>query len=359
MNNASVYFYPISPKSNLTERITAMGTIVQQDIFEKTIDKKDRIGIKTHVGEVHNTTHISPDIIKVIVQQTKKLNALPFITETSTLYAGPRSNAVQHILHAYEHGFSIEKVGAPFIMADGLMGNSELSVSIPGKLYSTVNIARDAVLCDSMIVVSHPTGHIVAGIGAAIKNLGMGLSSRKGKLQQHSSVKPSIVSSKCTFCKHCIKACPVQAITKKDKKAYIDEEKCIGCGECIAECNFNAVHFNYGVQSVELQKRMAEYALGSVISKPDKFLFINALIDMTSQCDCMAIKQYPLIPDVGILLSNDPVAIDQATLDLTKEMNGEDLGTMSQKHLNPEIQLEHAEDIGLGTRKYDLIYVND
>ncbi len=355
MEQNTIFFVKLPGKSTLVERIQAMQKILDHIDFEKKISPKDKVAIKTHVGEVNNTTHISPDLVKLVVSKIKESDADPFLTETSTLYAGQRSDAITHILHAYKHGFTYQKVGAPFIMADGLLGNAEIEVEIPGILYKKVNIARDAVLADAMVVLSHPTGHIVAGFGAAIKNIGMGLCSKKGKLQQHSSIKPFIKEDQCTFCGKCMIWCPELAIVEKNEKAFIIEEKCIGCGECLSICKFGAVRFNWGIQSEELQKGMAEYALGVMMSKKGKAIFINVLTDMTRECDCMNIKQKPIIPDIGILASCDPVAIDQATLDLTRKRNGKDIGRISYENLNPEIQLEHAEKIGLGLRKYKLI----
>lgn len=357
MAQNTILFVKLKGKSTLIERTRALQKILDHIDFKKSISPKDKVAIKSHVGEVNNTTHISPDLIKIVVSKIKEIDANPFLTETSTLYAGQRSDAITHILHAYKHGFTYQKVVAPFIMADGLLGNAEIEVKIPGILYKKVNIARDAVLADAMVVLSHPTGHIVTGIGATIKNLGMGLSSRKGKLQQHSSIKPLIKPENCTFCGECIKWCPVEAIIEKDNKAFIQSNICIGCGECLTVCKFNAVKFNWGVQSEDLQKRMAEYALGVMMNKKGKSIFINVLTDMTKQCDCMNITQKPIIPDIGILVSTDPVAIDQATLDLTRKRNGKDIGRISYENLNPEIQLEHAEKIGLGLRKYKLIEI--
>lgn len=357
MEQNTILFVNLPGKSTNADRISAMEKILSNIELTKVISKKDKVAVKTHVGELNNTTHISPDLIKIVVSKIKEIDADPFLTETSTLYTGARSDAITHILHAYKHGFTYQKVGAPFIMADGLLGNAEIEVEIPGILYKKVNIARDAVLADAMVVLSHPTGHIVAGFGAAIKNLGMGLCSKKGKLQQHSSIKPFIKEDQCTFCGKCITWCPELAIVEKNQKAFIIKEKCIGCGECLSICKFGAVRFNWGIQSVELQKRMAEYALGVFQNKKGKSIFINVLADMTRECDCMNIKQEPIIPDIGILASCDPVAIDQATLDLTGKRNGKDIGKISYEKLNPEIQLEHAEKIGLGLRKYKLIEI--
>ena len=354
-NPSKVYFTPLTMNSSLSERQESLSKILASFDFSNIIKFKDKVAVKTHVGDVNNTTHIAPEMIRIAVDKIKELKAKPFLTETSTLYAGPRSDAIGHINLAYEHGFTPKVTGAPFIMADGLFGNAEIEVEIPGILFNKVNIARDIVLADSMIMFSHPTGHILTGIGAAIKNLGMGLSSRKGKLQQHSSIKPYVNKSECTFCGECLKWCPVNAIIEIDSKAFIQNEICIGCGECLSICNFNAIKFNWGVQSDDIQCRIAEYALGVMQSKKGRSLFINVLTDMTKECDCMSIKQTPIIGDIGILASTDPVAIDQATLDLTKQENSRTISEISYPALDANTQLEHAEKIGLGNREYNLI----
>ncbi len=260
-------------------------------------------------------------------------------------------------MHAEKHGFTIKRTGAPFIMADGLRGDTERKVVINGLVYKEVDIAGEILAADALIAVSHPTGHIGCGFGACIKNLGMGLSSRKGKLRQHSSVKPKIKAAICVNCGMCIKWCPENAIIEQGEKAFIITEKCIGCGECLAVCNFDAVNYNWGVESAGLQKSIAEHALGVIKDKEGKGLFINVLVNMTRECDCMNVKQTPFIPDIGVLASNDPVAIDQATLDLTEKNSKVNIGKASFPHLDPSIQLEHGEKIGLGSREYELISV--
>lgn len=352
-----VLFSGLTSRSTDFQRLKALNKIIAVFDFSTIIQKKSRVAVKTHIGEVNNNTHIAPQLIRPIVDEVYKAGGFPFLTETSTLYAGARSDAIGHINLAYEHGFTPDIVGAPFIMADGLLGNAEIEVDIPGELFKKVNLARDLVLADALIMFSHPTGHIVTGIGAAIKNLGMGLSSRKGKLQQHSSIKPYVNALQCSLCGQCIKWCPVQAIIVTDDKAFIQNDICIGCGECLALCRFAAVKFNWGVQSADLQRRMAEYALGVMISKKGRSLFINVLADMTKECDCMNITQTPLIGDIGILAGTDPVAVDQATLDLTRQRNSKDLGKISYPALNPNIQLDHAEKIGLGSKKYELVEI--
>jgi len=354
----TVYFYELKDRSTLEERIQGTRAILEASGFDAILSKKDKVAVKTHVGEKKNTTHVAPQIVKVVVERIKRTGASPFLTETSTLYKGERSNAIDHLNHAHAHGFGYDKVGAPFIMADGLFGNSEVAVKIPGKIFSSVLIARDVVYADALVAISHPTGHIGEGLGACIKNIGMGLASRKGKLRMHSTMKPRIKGGSCTFCRQCIMWCPEGAIIEKDGKAFIIEEKCIGCGECLSVCRFDAVEYNWGVESAELQRRTVEHAFGVTIGKRGKLFCLNFLTDMTKECDCMAKTQEPILPDVGILASVDPIAIDQATLDLTREKAGKDLSTASYPNLDGTIQLAHGESIGMGRRKYTLVRVN-
>lgn len=354
MDKTELLFIRMNPKSSLHERVQAMDTILNRFDFSSVINERDKVAVKTHFGDVGNTTHIAPAVIKKVIEKINSSAGKPFLTETATLYPSPRSNGIDHLMLAYEHGFTPDFIGAPILMADGLLGNAEIEVDIPGELYRKVNIARDAVLTDAMIVCSHPTGHIASGLGACLKNLGMGLSTRKGKLQQHSSIKPWIDTEICQACEDCLTWCPENAISIESDYAVINSQECIGCGECLAVCNMDAVKFDWAVESADLQRRIAEYAMGAVIGKRDKMVYINVMTDMTAQCDCMSIPQKPVIDDIGILLGTDPVALDQATLDLTRSANGQDLSHISVPELDPNIQLEHGEKIGLGSRNYHI-----
>lgn len=355
---SKVYFYPVHDGITAQEQAVAMRTVYQAADTETVITSKDFVAIKLHVGEKKNTTHIRPEIIRELVQLVKSSGGLPFLTETATLYKGERENAVKHLLHAHLHGFGIDSVGAPFIMSDGLTGNSEYEVTIKGELHQAVKVAREVVSADSLLVVSHPTGHVAAGLGACLKNLGMGLASRMGKMRQHSAMMPEIIRDTCRYCQKCIQWCPQDAISEKNGKAFIETEKCVGCGECLAVCRFDAVRYDWGTESGFMQKSMAEHAFGVVSNKQGKCMFFNVMIDMTKDCDCYNVNQKKLIPDIGILASTDPVAIDMATLDLTARAHGKTLAEMAYKHHDATIQIQHAAKIGMGSLEYDLITVS-
>jgi len=353
---SDVYFVATSendPMSTIQEKIKSL---YDKAGFGSFVQKNDIVSIKTHFGEKGNVTHLVPEQIRPIVDKVKESEGKPYLTETSVLYKSSRSNALDHINLAFEHGFTFEKVGAPIIMADGFLGNWEREILINGEFYEKVSIAGDAIAADKLIVVSHVTGHLVAGFGAALKNLGMGLSSRKGKLNQHSDVAPIVDAELCDFCKTCIKWCPENCIEVKAEKAFINEEKCIGCGECIAVCKQDAVKFKWDASSEMLQKKMVEHAFGIFTEMKDRIIYINFLTNMTKDCDCMKSKE-KLIDDIGILASYDPVALEKASLDFTAKKNEDNLSKMSFPNHNPLVQINHAIKLGMGTQDYKIVEV--
>lgn len=355
---SQVYFIKLADGANTTEQVQAIGKLFDVAEVSSIFSNNDFVGIKFHVGEGSNNTRVKPELISELVSKVKESSGVPFLTETSTLYKGERHNAVKHLMQAHRQGFGIENVGAPFLMADGLLGNTEYEVAIPGELHKTVNIAREIKGADALLVVSHATGCTSTGLGACIKNLGMGLASRKGKRRQHSAVLPTVESSQCTNCTKCMRWCPADAIVEQNGKAYIVPEKCIGCGECIAACRFDAVKYDFTADEGYLQKSMAEHAYGAVIDKPGKCFYFNVMTNMTRNCDCLTKNpDEKLIPDIGILASNDPVAIDQATQDLTEAAHGHTLGKLAFPHRNSDIQIKHAAQIGMGSLAYKLIEV--
>ena len=354
---SKVYFIELADRTGIETCVQAIRSLFKASNAASVIDPKDFLAVKVHVGEKGNVTHIPADLVAAIVGMAKDAGAIPFLTDTSTLYKGERSNGVNHILHAYSNGFTIDKTGAPFIPADGLAGNTETEVVINGELHESVHVAREILVTDSIMVLSHCTGHMCAGLGSSIKNLGMGLSSRMGKMRQHSVIQPEVIKRRCTACEKCMRWCPENAIEQRDGSSFILAEKCIGCGECIAVCRFEAIKYDFESESVFLQKSMAEHALGCLKDKKGKAFYFNVLLNMTKDCDCMAGVQKKCIPDIGILASDDPVAIDKAALDLTENEQGINLARLSYPHLDPMVQLKHAEKMGLGSLEYEIEHV--
>lgn len=349
---ADVFFCPVPDSEDpaIPRKLRALFEAVGAPAL---MAAQDLVALKTHFGEKGNTTHVGAARIRALVDLVKERDAQPYLTETSVLYKSRRMNAVSHILLAYEHGFTFEKVGAPILMADGLRGNLGREVPVGDGDDRTVSVAADALSPDAMLVVSHATGHIGAAFGAAIKNLGMGLAARKGKLVQHSVSKPYVEAKACTGCGTCLRWCPADAIGLEREKARIDPATCIGCGECITVCKFNAVAFRWDGASADLQRRMAEHACGLARAMAGRLVFFNFLMDMTRDCDCMG-GSPKVMADIGILASTDPVAIDMATLDLTRARGGKDLAAATRPELDPMIQINHGAGLGMGTKEYVL-----
>lgn len=326
--------------------------------FARCFKENDFTAVKVHVGEHGNNTYIRPGCFKGLVEELQGLKAKPFFTDSTTLYLGQRSNAVDHTTLAAEHGFSTDKLGIPFIAPDGLFGSSETAIKINGEFHKEVFIASDIVRCQSILSIAHLTGHCVTCLGATLKTLGMGCAGKKGKMKQHAALTLSITKD-CTLCGVCYKHCPADAITLGKTRARIDQSKCIRCAECLSVCRFRAIDCNWGEETEVLQKNIAEHALGGLSGKKNRAVFFNFILSVTDQCDCFGTPDKPIIvDDIGIAASTDPVAVDKASLDLVEEKGGKKMPILiGNDKLNPLYQIEHAERIGLGSTNYELIEI--
>jgi hypothetical protein len=327
--------------------------------FARCFKEKDFTAVKIHVGEEGNNTYIPAACIKGLVAELLALKTKPFLTDTSTLYTGKRHNAIDHTILAAKHGFDVAGLGIPFIAPDGLFGTAETAVEVNAELNKEVFIASDIVRCQSILSIAHFTGHVATCAGATLKTLGMGCASRKGKMRQHAALQPS-VGDDCTGCGECFKHCPAGAITLSDQKAHIDHDKCIGCAECVAVCRFGAVEYDWEQENEVLQRSVAEHALGALKGKENKAAFFNFIMSVTKDCDCFdSPNMRKIVDDIGIAASTDPVAVDKLSLDLVEKKAGKKLPQLLENNkLNPLYQIEHAERIGLGSAKYDLIEIN-
>jgi len=327
--------------------------------FAECFNENDFTAVKVHVGEDGNNTYVKAPYIKGLVDELIELNTKPFVTDTTTLYVGRRHNAIDHMILATEHGFSLKGLGIPFIVPDGLSGTAETVVKINGQINKEVFIAYDITRSQSILSVAHVTGHVAAGLGATLKTLGMGCASKKGKLTQHAALKLNI-SEDCTRCGVCYDNCPADAITLDDVKAHIDQDKCIGCAECMAVCRFGAVTCNWGQETEVLQKSIAEHALGVLKGKEKKATFFNFLLSITKDCDCFDTPNMrKIVEDIGIMASTDPVAVDKAALDMVENKSGKKLAELlGNDELDTNCQIEHGESIGLGSSSYELIEID-
>lgn len=348
-----VYFLPASREEGAKILATKVEKLYLATGFQARLSSGDFVGLKIHFGEKGNTGHIKPDWLKGIVNQIKEKTGRAFYTDTNTLYVGERSNAVNHLRLAAEHGFSYEKTGLPVIIADGLLGADDVELKVDGKRIRSAKIGAAIVQADALIVLSHFTGHVQTGFGCAIKNLGMGCASRAGKLEQHSEVKPRVNPKYCTMCGLCLTSCPAQAIIQQEGVAKIIEERCLGCGECLVICKVGAIKMRWDEDSRRIQEKMTEYALAVRNYFGPKIVFLNFLLQITKDCDCLAKNQRPILEDIGLLASFDPVAIDKASVDLVLKKAERDV-LRENYDLDWSIQLKYGEEIGLGFMSYEL-----
>ena len=332
---------------------------------KKAIGEKDLTAIKLSFSEVGNTAYIRPPLVREVVRKVKECGGKPFLTDANTLYAGGRANSVDHLQTAILNGFSYAVVEAPLIIADGIKGKSYVLVRIDQKNCKTARIGAEVYYADAFIGLAHVHGHGGTGLAATFKNIGMGLGSRAGKQEMHSQKEPPTVDKKrCVGCGECVRYCPVRAIRLVKGKAAIDGDKCIRCGECTVTCPHGAIAIRWGDKPGLMQERIVEYTYAILKNKRKKCLFYALLLDVTPGCLCGP-SERPIIPDVGILCSRDPVALEQASFDMVNAQQGikaSDLpsghrkGADKYKALYPQQDSEHliryAERLGLGSRKY-------
>ena len=354
---STVYFLPSSENSDREELARKSRVLFEAAQLDEVADEGDLTALKLHFGEGGNTQPTPVAVVRELVASLRARGAKPFLTETSTLYRGALQNAVDHTRMILEHGFTLEATGAPVVMLDGLLGESQVDVPIEGKHYDAVKVATGARALQALVGIAHVTGHGGSGFAGQIKNVGMGMSSRGGKLMQHSGVEPQVDEDKCVACGACVEWCPTGAAELPDgEKARIIPEKCIGCGQCYSVCPAAAIPFTWGGSSPGLQEKMAEHVLGILKGREGKVGFLNFAVRVTRNCDCggKAKPEDPAIPDVGVLASTDAVALDKATYDVIAETTGRDVFRELFPRVDPLIQMRHAAAIGAGSIDYAL-----
>jgi len=341
----------------------------------KNIDMDGKfVAIKMHFGELGNLSFLRPNYARAVAQLCKEQGGMPFLTDCNTLYPGSRKHALEHLDCANINGFNTISTGCQIIIGDGLKGTDDIEVPVKnGEYCQTAKIGRAVMDADVFISLAHFKGHEMTGFGGAIKNIGMGCGSRAGKMEQHSSGKVQVSAKKCRGCRRCAKECGSDAISYVDNKAVINEEICKGCGRCIGACSFDAISNQQWDAGDLLDKKMAEYAQAVVQDRPN--FHINLMMDISPNCDCHGENDAAILPNIGMACSFDPVALDQACVDLCQAATpnpnsqlGDHLAQPDWHHYhdhfmdsNPNVHwketLEHAEKIGIGTREYELVRV--
>ena len=318
MKKAIVHFtdFRCSDAENLPQKFTRLLKTAGLDKLD--LDGKF-VAIKTHFGESGCLAYLRPNWAKTLVDFVKAQGGRPFLTDANTLYVGRRKDALEHLELAWENGFSPFSVGCPIVIADGLRGTDDIAVSLPdGKYVKQAFIGRAIMDADVVVSLTHFKCHEMTGIGGALKNLGMGCGSRAGKKAMHSSVHPEVDPSLCVGCGRCVAVCAHGACglraSGKRRVARIDPELCVGCGRCIGACGRDAIGSDFGEPCTAMHGRIAEYAAAAVRGRPA--FHVSFICDVSPHCDCHGMNDVPLVPDLGIAASSDPVALDHACADL-------------------------------------------
>ena len=363
-------------------RTTAFGDglpVKLQKLLRKagigTIDMEGKfVAIKLHFGELGNISYLRPNYARAVADLVKEMGGKPFLTDCNTMYPGSRKNALEHLECAWQNGFTPLTVGCPVIIGDGLKGTDDINVPVDGGEYVTeAKIGRAIMDADVFISLTHFKGHEMTGFGGAIKNIGMGCGSRAGKTEQHSNGKPYISEELCRGCRRCLRECANNGLVFDEtvKKMHVDLNNCVGCSRCLGACNFVAIQFNDNNANAVLNCKMAEYTKAVVDGRPH--FHISLVVDVSPNCDCHGENDAPILPNIGMFASFDPLALDQACVDacLAAEpmphsqlsdhlsqpgfLDRHDHFTNSAPESEWKSCLEHAEKIGLGNRCYELI----
>jgi uncharacterized Fe-S center protein len=369
MSKSKVYFTDLrtKPGNNLLDKLERLVKKAGID----GIDFKNKFtAIKIHFGEPGNLAFIRPNYAAKIVKLIKDAGGIVYLTDANTLYKGLRSNSVDHLNSAYENGFNPLTVGCNIIIADGLRGFDYREVEINCKNCKTAMIASGIAEADVIISMNHFKGHEMTGFGGALKNIGMGSGSRGGKMDMHSGSKPYMNKGNCVSCGMCIKNCSQKAISfDENKKADIDMDKCVGCGQCTFVCQYEAACVRWEQSADVCNEKIAEYTYAVLKDKPS--FHINFVMNVSPDCDCFSSNDLPIVPDIGIAASFDPVALDVACADLVNNAPAIKGSILEEKHYHHgddkfkavhsntdwNTCLDHAQELGLGTTDYEIVVV--
>ena len=368
-NKISNVFYTNARTGSKNSLIVKLKRLISRSKFLERIHKDSRVAIKLHFGERGSLAYIRPPLVREVVEMVRENGSIPFLTDSNTLYRHKRNNAIDHLQTAAINGFSRSTVDAPIIIADGLIGNDYEVFKINGNYFKEIYIASAIFQSDFIISMAHFKGHPLGGFGGSIKNIAMGCASIKGKYQLHSEYEPKVEEDLCNLCGKCIESCSYNAIGKGEKSIYFIRDDCVGCGECVSVCPNGAIQSKLVQEERKLQEKMVEYVFGISEQKKGEIIYLNFLIDISPFCDCASWSDAPIVPDLGILLSDDPVAIDKASVDMVNSAPSNPLSIMKKdlessdkfKTIYGKVdwkwQIDYGVKLKLGTKNYRIIEV--
>ena len=338
MRETTVWFMDARSRRFLESTAIKGRQILEYSGWLDRLKPGDIVAVKTHMGESYNVGYLRPIIVRTFVDAIKERGCQPFVTDTTTMPYHPwisRTLAIDHLETANRNGFNHASMGCPVIIADGWLGTDDVIVDLRGQgnYLRKQFVARAIADADALLSVAHFKGHPAGGYGGAIKNIGVGCASKRGKMNLHGALagdKPVIQAElcparKCEWWQTCEDCCPEGSIKVTEKGLEVDLDSCVYCFACANLCvnmaGFNAIQrFDY---LPALGRRIADSALATMMTKePGRAFFINYAMDITPACDCYGWTDTPLVNGIGVLASLDPVAVDKACIDLMNEAPG-------------------------------------
>jgi len=329
-------------KDNFIEKLEE--TLIKANIENV---KGKSVAIKLHMGEYGNLNYVRPPIVGKIVEIVKKFGGEPFLFETPTAYESTRDTPEKYLDVARKNGFTEETMGCPIIISD-----EGVDTKTEGKI-GRIEVGKKLYEADFLVFISHSKGHSMCGYGGALKNLGIGCLTIKSKDAVHSEMHPILSEEDCGGSGFCKEKCNWNAITIENNKAKIDYSKCTGCGECVKVCPNNALKSS----KINFQELIAEGSSSIIKKFKNNQIYINVLFDITGECDCedtLSQKEFPVCNDIGFLVSKDPVAIDNASIDLINKEAGKNV-FLELHNFEPKGTSDFAFRFGLGNKEYNLI----
>jgi uncharacterized Fe-S center protein len=303
----------------------------------------DSVGVKLHWGELGNSSYLPPEYAREIVGWLQALGVQPFIFDTTVLYSGGRRTGADSLKTAAEHGYTRDYLGCEVVIADGLEGNDVVDIPCDLKHFKTVQVASIIDKAKGFVIFSHFKGHLGTGFGGAIKNLSMGFASRAQKQRMHADASPELIRKRCTRCGICVQVCPTGAADMQgDEFPVYDLDKCIGCAQCIALCPPMALKIFFSSDVDVFQEKVVETAAAVWNRIKGRSVLINALINITADCDCLPGKQEIIAPDIGFIGGYDPVGIDVESI----RRMGEGPIKAAHPYIPWQRQFAYAEEIG-------------
>jgi uncharacterized Fe-S center protein len=307
--------------------------------FDLNVYSNKKSLIKIHMGEPNNKYFSPPDFVKLIVKSFNEICAYPFLYDTTVLYNSRRKYVDGYMKVAKMHGFTFDNVGC-----DVLIDEEGIPVNIDNNTYF---VGKELFNTDCIIGVSHFKGHIATGMGGTIKNFGMGGVTKDTKEFMHHGCRPRFNHGNCKFCGVCSEVCPFEAINITDDNWKINRNSCFGCGVCIENCEYDAI--NYEIN--DLSYFLACSTKACVENK--HAIYINDVNRIARSCDCDPDAGPIICPDIGYFISNDPVAVDAASLDFVNKVKPNVF--VKENKVDPYKQIKYGEKIGLGSSSYELV----